>query len=85
MARGADPLPSLPDAVGPYRIEVIKDADFVSFSIGRTEDNILRIFDWHDDGESTGPILEGGKIGFRQMKPMIGEYANLSVERLERS
>jgi hypothetical protein len=26
-----------------------------------------------------GDPLRGGKIGFRQMAPMIGEYANLTV------
>ncbi len=83
VAQGADPIASLPDAVGPYRIEVIKDAGFVSFGIGRTKEDILRIFEWTDDAESTGPILKDGKIGFRQMTPMIGEYANLRVERVE--
>jgi hypothetical protein len=26
-----------------------------------------------------GPVLTGGKIGFRQMTPMIAEYANLEI------
>lgn len=83
VAQGADPLPSLPDAQGPYTIQVVKYGAEVSFGIGRTAENILPLFTWHDDGQSTGPVLGGGKIGFRQMTPMIGEYANLRVERVE--
>jgi len=25
-------------------------------------------------------VLEGGRIGFRQMAPLMGEYADLTVE-----
>lgn len=74
VCQGADPLPSVPDATPPYRIQVVKCGPNVTFSI-----NDLQIFDWVDDGESYGPILGGGKIGFRQMAPLIGEYANLVV------
>jgi len=39
------------------------------------------IADWRMEGEGQayGPILGGGWIGFRQMTPMVGEYANLEV------
>jgi hypothetical protein len=37
----------------------------------------LLSFRWHDREP-----LAGGKIGFRQMAPMIGEYANLRVTEL---
>ncbi|GAB3751036.1 hypothetical protein GCM10028864_26670 [Microlunatus parietis] len=36
---------------------------------------------WTDDGTVGGPPLTGGKIGFRQMAPLIAEYANLEVLR----
>jgi integrase len=34
---------------------------------------------WEDDGSIGGSALAGGKVGFRQMAPLIGEYANLTV------
>jgi hypothetical protein len=74
VAQGADPIPSACDAQGPYRMELLKAGPRVCFRINR-----LPIFDWRDDGMSCGPFLTGGKIGFRQMTPMIGEYANLEV------
>ncbi len=74
VAQGADPIPCVRDAEGPYRIEVMKVGPRVRFSI----DN-LPIMAWTDNGQSYGPVLAGGKIGFRQMTPMIGEYANFDV------
>ncbi|MBR0365384.1 MAG: DUF1961 family protein, partial [Clostridia bacterium] len=44
--------------------------------------NELIVFSWPDDGEEYGAVLGGGKIGFRQMAPMIGEYSNLKVYQL---
>ena len=41
--------------------------------------NDLTVFSWQDDGSTYGEVLGGGKIGFRQMAPMIGEYSNLRV------
>ena len=43
----------------------------------------LAIFAWEDDGMSYGPILGEGKIGFRQMTPLIAEYSNLVVREVE--
>ena len=77
VCQGADPLPSVPDAMPPYRVGLVKCEDHVVFSI-----NDLEIFDWVDDGQTYGPLLGGGKIGFRQMAPLIGEYANLVVRRV---
>lgn len=36
---------------------------------------------FHDDGESYGPALGGGKIGLRQMQWMAARYRNLRVWR----
>ena len=55
---------------------LVKCGAVVAFSI-----NELPIFSWRDDGVSHGPVLGGGKIGFRQMAPLVGEYANLVVRR----
>ena len=79
VCQGADPLPSVGDADPPYRIGVVKCGPEVAFSI-----NDLPVFLWVDDGESTGPVLGGGKIGFRQMAPLIGEYADLRVQTVEK-
>ncbi|MNY82866.1 hypothetical protein D3C86_2252240 [compost metagenome] len=46
--------------------------------------NDLPIFEWEDDGETFGQVLQGGKLGFRQMAPLIAEYANLRVHRVGR-
>ncbi|MFB5066935.1 MAG: DUF1961 family protein [Candidatus Wallacebacter cryptica] len=74
VAQGADPLPSVEDAEGPYQICVVKDGPKVCFYI-----NELPIFSWEDDGQTHGPLLGSGKIGFRQMAPLIAEYSDLKI------
>lgn len=77
VAQGADPLPPVVDARGAfYRIEVVKDGPRVTFSI-----DDLVLFDWTDH-ESTGPRARGGRIGFRQMSPLVACYRNLEVHSL---
>jgi hypothetical protein len=74
VAQGADPIPSVADAMPPYRCQLIKCGPEIAFAI-----NDLVVLRWADDGTTYGPILQGGKIGFRQMAPLIAEYANLEV------
>ncbi|WP_261620982.1 YesU family protein [Pseudarthrobacter equi] len=74
VAQGADPLPPTEDAVDFYRLEVVKDGAQVSFAI-----NGLTLFEWTD---SSGRVLGGGRIGFRQMAPLRAAYRNLVVEKL---
>lgn len=74
-AQGADPLPDVADADAPYRVAVTVTKGLVRFSIDG-----LRLFEWHDDGTTGGPALNGGRIGFRQMAPLVAEYARLTVE-----
>lgn len=81
VAQGADPIPPVKDAVGPYRMTVTKRGADVRFRIAgpnawQPELEVLR---WRDDGRSFGPLLGGGHIGFRQMAPLVAEYANLKV------
>ncbi len=76
-AQGGDPIPDVADAKPPYHIAVIKKGNVVRFLI-----NELEIFRFEDDGETYGPLLAGGKIGFRQLAPLIGEYADLRVYKL---
>lgn len=79
VAQGADPIPATPDARGPYRIRVVKSGPDVQFGI-----NGLTLFEWRDDGSSYGPVLGAGRIGFRQMAPLVADYGNLTVHRIER-
>jgi hypothetical protein len=37
------------------------------------------VIDWLDNGQDFGEILEGGKIGFRQMKWTQFKYRNFHV------
>ncbi|GAA1676125.1 YesU family protein [Kribbella yunnanensis] len=69
VAQGPDPLPSVADAQGPYRMKLSVRRGLITFAV-----NDLVSFEWYDDHP-----LTGGKLGLRQMAPMIGEYANLRV------
>ncbi len=82
VAQGPDPIPSVEDAAikGFYKIRLIKIENEVSFYI---ED--LHIFTYVDDGITNGTLLGEGKIGFRQMAPLLAEYANLNVYQIGRS
>lgn len=77
VAQGADPLPPVVHTWPPYRIELFVLDGVIIFVI-----NGIISFRWHDDGSVGGPRLGRGKIGFRQMSPLIAEYANLQVHRL---
>lgn len=74
VAQAADPLPPVEDAISPYHLQLVKYDGIVQFSI-----NDLPILEWEDKGDKYGPVLEGGKIGFRQMAPMKATYGNLRV------
>lgn len=74
VAQGGDPIPDADEVKEPYRIALSKKGGRVIFSI-----NGLEIFRFDDDGKQYGALLGGGKIGFRQLAPFIGEYANLKV------
>ena len=82
VAQGADPLPTLRFAASTYRVNVIKCGAQVSFRMSY-KDETIDIFLWEDDGQTYGPILGEGKIGFRQMTPLIAEYSNLEVKKVE--
>lgn len=77
VAQGADPIPDCADAKESYHICITKQNGRIDFAI-----DDLTVFSWQDDGKEYGSVLGGGKIGFRQMAPMIGEYSNLKVYEL---
>ena len=77
VAQGGDPIPDADECKQMYRIALEKKENIVRFLIEEVE-----VFRFVDDGETYGPLLSGGKIGFRQLAPMIGEYADLKVYAL---
>ena len=79
VASGGDPIPYYTIVQNPYRIKIIKDKEFVSFSI-----NDLELYNFTDDGKTYGDLLSGGYIGFRQMAPLEAEYCDLKVTKIER-
>lgn len=78
VSQGADPIPDSHDAENPYRMSLIKDNGKIAFYI-----NELPVLKWEDDGKTYGPLLKQGRIGFRQMSPLIAEYSNLRVYSLK--
>lgn len=74
VTQGADPIPDACDAKDAYHLRVVKCANEVQFFV-----DDLFIFHFIDDGVTYGAPLAGGKIGFRQMAPLIGEYSALTV------
>ncbi|UQZ35653.1 DUF1961 domain-containing protein [Paenibacillus sp. PK3_47] len=74
VAQGADPLPDVADMSEEYQMLVVKQGAEVTFAV-----NGLPLLHWSDDGSSFGPVLGGGKVGFRQMAPLIAEYSDLTV------
>lgn len=74
VAQGADPIPGVEDAKEMYHIAVLKKGNVVKFYV-----NELEVFSFEDDGETYGDLLKGGKIGFRQLAPLVAEYSNLRV------
>jgi Domain of unknown function (DUF1961) len=57
-----------------HKIQLIKFEGIIQLFIdGR------KVIDWVDDGQKFGKILQGGKIGFRQMKWTQFNYRNFNV------
>jgi len=77
VAVGPNPIPNVEQVKEyieePYRIRVVKCGPRVIMTI-----NELQVIDWSDDGKPHS----GGKIGFRQMAGLIGEYSNLKVQKV---
>ncbi len=79
VAQGADPIPDAADADGFYTLSLLKQGPEIRFAV-----NGLEVLRFQDDGRTYGPLLGGGRVGLRQLAPMIGEYRNLRVFRLSR-
>lgn len=74
VAQGGDPIPDADEAASPYTMGLLKKGGEVVFYI-----NGLEIFRFCDNGQDYGPLLGGGKIGFRQLAPLTAEYGGLKV------
>ncbi|MBQ8822546.1 MAG: DUF1961 family protein [Lachnospiraceae bacterium] len=74
VTQGADPIPGVEDAKDMYHMGVLKKDNVVKFYV-----NDLEVFSFEDDGETYGDLLKGGKVGFRQLAPLIAEYSDLKV------
>lgn len=74
VTQGGDPIPDADECMDFYHCAVRKEGNIITFSI-----NDMTVFSFTDDGTAYGPLLKGGKIGFRQLAPMIALYKNLEV------
>ena len=77
VAQGGDPIPDAAECAAPYRMALVKKNNEAAFYC-----NELELFRFRDDGVTYGKRLGAGKIGFRQLAPLIAEYANLKVYAL---
>lgn len=57
-----------------HHLTLIKDKDRIIMYVDER-----KIIDWTDDGKKFGPVLQDGKIGFRQMKWTRFAYRDLKV------
>ena len=74
LIQGADPIPDASADADWYSMVVVKKSGKISFFI-----NELQIFEYEDDGMSSGDILTSGSIGFGQLSSMVAEYRNVRV------
>ena len=81
VVQGADPIPNCEDAFESYHIKLVKKDGKIDFSETGLNEELLKKLSriYIVACGSACPVLGGGKIGFRQMAPMIGEYSNLKV------
>jgi hypothetical protein len=77
VASAPDPIPGVADIVSPYRMMLRKIDGRITFFI-----NEMEILVWEDDGRTHGPLFSTGRIGFRQMAPLVADYANLTVSAM---
>lgn len=77
VAQTPDPLPPFADWPGPYVMEIIKSGNVVIMKM-----NGMIVLDSLNFEADILDQYTVGNIGFRQMAPLIGEYANFSVARV---
>ncbi len=72
-AIAGDPLPNVADAQSPYRMCIRKNKNVIDFFI-----NEMPVLHFEDKNT----VWQEGKIGFRQMSPMVAEYANFKIHEI---
>lgn len=77
VSQGGDPIPDADECKRMYKLALEKKGNLVRFLVEEVE-----VFRYEDDGVTYGPLLGGGRIGFRQLAPMVAEYADLKVYAL---
>ena len=67
-----------PGSTQPHQVMLMKDGGHIVVNVdGKT------ILDFTDDGKAYGSILDGGKIGLRQMRWMQARYRDLKIFSLK--
>lgn len=67
-----------PGSRDPHQVMMMKEGGHIVVNVdGKT------ILDYTDDGNSYGPVLDGGKLGLRQMQWMKARYRDLKVFNLQ--
>ena len=82
VAQGGDPIPVGGEGtinLQENTIELIKCGNIIRFTIDG-----IKILEFHDDGETYGPLIGGGKFGIRQMAGRIAEYRDLTIRTVKR-
>ena len=74
---GSEGIPKGSTAV--HRIKLIKSEGHIWFFVDER-----KVLDWKDDGKTYGPVLGGGKIGFRQMRWSHFRYRDFKVWSIKR-
>ena len=62
-----------------HHLKLIKDDGHIMMYV-----DDRKVIDWQDDGKLYGKVLEGGKIGFRQMKWTHFAYKNFKVSSIKK-
>ena len=62
-----------------HKITLVKDGPHIVMFVDER-----KIIDWIDDGKKYGPVLDGGKIAFRQMQWTHFRYRNFKVWELNK-
>lgn len=74
LGQGADPIPEVASTGPSYQLRLARERGRVRFSVDG-----LTVLDTPDAMEGAPAIAGGGRLGFRQMAPMIAEYSDLVV------
>ena len=78
LQTGVEGIPANSTAI--HVMKLIKDKDHIVMYV-----NDKKIIDYTDDGKSYGPVYDGGKIGFRQMRWAHFRYRNFKAWKIDKN